>query len=151
MLRDRKCVSEQANIYTLRITLFRGLCISRMFRKLNIFLLQVKMWGDFNWSLHDEKNSLNYWIKSSNNNCNILSSEHFRNWLTSVRFITGRSGNTVRTVIMRRIWKNGESEQRFFFSDQCCQFRTGVSKDFDPTSRHVTLNTYVHLMPALPP
>jgi len=117
------------------------------FSETGTFLPQVKMWGDFNWSWHDERNRLNYWINSSNINCKKLSSEHYRHWLISVRIITGRSGNPVRTVIMRRIWKTGESEQRFFFSDQCCQFGTGISQDFGPKTRHVTQNTHLHLMP----
>jgi hypothetical protein len=123
------------------------LCISRIFRKLERFLPQVKMWGDCNRSWHDERNSLNCWVNSININCNILSSGHFRNWLISVRFITARSGSPVRTVIMWSIWKTGESEQRFFFPDQCCHFGTGISQDFDPTSRLVTQNSNLHLMP----
>lgn len=146
-LRDWKWVSVQDNTCTIRITLFLGLCISRMFRKLELFLPQVKMWREFNWSWHDERNSLNYWINSININCNILSSEHFRHCLISVRFIRGISGSPFKTVIMRKIWKTGESEQRFFFPDQCCQFGTGISQDFDPTSRLVTQSTSLRLMP----
>jgi len=83
-------------MYNQNCFFFFGLCISRIFWKLDIFLRQMRRWGGFNWSWHNERKCLSYWINCSNINCNILSSEHFRNWLISVRFITGRSGNPVR-------------------------------------------------------
>jgi hypothetical protein len=115
MYGDRKCVSVQTIACTLRITRSLDLFVSRIFRTLDIFFPQAKMWREIHWGWQDGRNSLNYWINFNSVNCNILSSEHFRNWLISVWFITERIGIPVRTVIMRRIRKTGQSGQRFFF------------------------------------